>query len=106
MDQAPDNVRAGAAPRFDRKAPHVLVIGGGPAGLRAAVDLADLGVRATVVERSSATGGTPPPEGPTIVESDCACRLAPEPRAGHPWWAVLAAVAAFGSGWARRRTRP
>ena len=33
---------------------HVLVIGAGPAGLRAALDLADLGAQVTVVERRSA----------------------------------------------------
>lgn len=37
--------------------PHTLVIGGGIAGLRAAVGLADIGLRVTLVEREVALGG-------------------------------------------------
>jgi len=37
--------------------PHTLVIGGGIAGLRAAVGLADIGLRVTLVERELALGG-------------------------------------------------
>jgi len=37
--------------------PHTLVIGGGIAGLRAAVGLADLGLRVTLIEREDSLGG-------------------------------------------------
>ncbi len=37
--------------------PHTLVIGGGIAGLRAAIGLADVGLKVTVVEREVAVGG-------------------------------------------------
>jgi heterodisulfide reductase subunit A2 len=37
--------------------PHTLVIGGGIAGLRAAIGLADIGLRVTLVERELALGG-------------------------------------------------
>ena len=37
--------------------PHTLVIGGGIAGLRAAVGLADIGLRVTLVERELQLGG-------------------------------------------------
>jgi heterodisulfide reductase subunit A len=37
--------------------PHTLVIGGGIAGLRAAVGLADIGLRVTLIEREDALGG-------------------------------------------------
>ncbi len=42
-----------------RVEPSVLVIGGGPAGLRAAADLADLGVGVVLVERRAELGGAP-----------------------------------------------
>lgn len=37
--------------------PHTLVIGGGIAGLRAAIGLADIGLRVTLIEREQALGG-------------------------------------------------
>ena len=39
--------------------PTVLVIGGGPAGLRAAADLAELGTRVVLVEKRAELGGNP-----------------------------------------------
>lgn len=39
--------------------PAVLVIGGGPAGLRAAADLVDLGIRVLLVEKRGELGGAP-----------------------------------------------
>ena len=40
-------------------AENILVIGGGPAGLNAAVMLSELGVNVTLVERDSFLGGNP-----------------------------------------------
>ena len=39
--------------------PAVLVIGGGPAGLRAAADLAQLGIPVALVEKREELGGAP-----------------------------------------------
>jgi len=64
--KATDLVRAGIArtrlttelvPLVVETLPHTLVIGGGIAGLRAAVGLADIGLRVTLVERELSLGG-------------------------------------------------
>jgi len=65
-EKATDLVRAGIArtrlttplvPLVVETLPHTLVIGGGIAGLRAAVGLADIGLRVTLVERELSLGG-------------------------------------------------
>ena len=45
-----------SAPAVD---PSILVVGGGPAGLRAALDLAELGIRVNLVETRKELGGAP-----------------------------------------------
>lgn len=64
--KATDLVRAGIArtrlttplvPLVVETLPHTLVIGGGIAGLRAAIGLADIGLRVTLVEREISLGG-------------------------------------------------
>ena len=65
-DKATALVRAGIArtrltqplqPMVVETVPHTLVIGGGIAGLRAAIGLADIGLRVTIVERELELGG-------------------------------------------------
>jgi heterodisulfide reductase subunit A len=65
-DKATALVRAGIArtrlteplkPLVVETVPHTLVIGGGIAGLRAAIGLADIGLRVTLVERALELGG-------------------------------------------------
>ncbi len=65
-EKATDLVRAGIArtrlttplePMVVDTLPHTLVIGGGIAGLRAAIGLADIGLKVTVVERELELGG-------------------------------------------------
>jgi len=69
----------------DSDGAHVLVLGGGPAGLRAALDLADLGARVTLIERAAATGGTLTQLDAQYPTVDCgACQLL-ESVAGPPW---------------------
>ncbi|MEE9115284.1 MAG: CoB--CoM heterodisulfide reductase iron-sulfur subunit A family protein, partial [Thermoplasmata archaeon] len=55
-----------------------LVIGGGIAGMQAALNLADQGVKVTMVERESSIGGTMPKLDKTFPTLDCAmCILSP-----------------------------
>lgn len=64
---------------------HVLVIGAGPAGLRAAIDLADLGARVTLVDRRPAPGGTLAQLDVQYPSVDCgACQIL-ESVSGPPW---------------------
>lgn len=79
-----ERARAGGS-AFDREAGHVLVVGGGPAGLRAALDVADLGLAVTLVERAAATGGTLTQLDAQYPTVDCgACQIL-ESVAGPPW---------------------
>jgi heterodisulfide reductase subunit A-like polyferredoxin len=64
---------------------HVLVIGAGPAGLRAALDLADLGAQVTVVERRSAPGGTLTQLDVQYPTVDCGACQMHDSLAGPPW---------------------
>ena len=61
--------------------PHTLVIGGGIAGLRAAVGLADIGLRVTLVEREDRAGRLGPP-----VRADVPARPRAAGRSSRPWW--------------------
>ncbi len=57
----------------------VLVIGGGIAGIQAALDLADSGVPVTILERNSALGGRMSQLDKTFPTNDCAmCILSPK----------------------------
>jgi heterodisulfide reductase subunit A len=65
----------------------VLVIGGGIAGIQAALDLADMGVRAYLVERGPSIGGRMAQLDKTFPTNDCStCILAPKMAdcARHP----------------------
>ena len=64
---------------------HVLVVGAGPAGLRAALDLADLGVRVTLVEKRPAPGGTLTQLDVQYPTVDCGACQVQESLAGPPW---------------------
>ena len=50
---------------------HALVIGGGVAGIQAALDLADAGNRVTIVEKEPSLGGTMPKLAKTYPTMDC-----------------------------------
>ncbi len=57
----------------------VMVVGGGIAGLQAALDLADAGFYVHLVERQSAIGGTMPQLDKTFPTNDCSmCILSPK----------------------------
>lgn len=57
----------------------VVVAGGGIAGIQASLDLAAMGYRVYLVERSAAIGGTMPMLGRTFPTNDCAmCILSPK----------------------------
>ena len=51
--------------------PEVLVIGGGIAGIQAALDLADMGVKVHMVERRPAIGGVMAQLDKTFPTNDC-----------------------------------
>lgn len=64
---------------------HVLVIGAGPAGLRAALDLVDLGAKVTIVERGPAPGGVFTQLDVQYPTVDCGACQIHESLAGPPW---------------------
>jgi heterodisulfide reductase subunit A len=67
------------AQRLDPMDKGVLVIGGGIAGIQAALDLADSGVTVTILERDSALGGRMSQLDKTFPTNDCAmCILSPK----------------------------
>ncbi len=71
----------------------VMVVGGGIAGIQAALDLADLGFLVHLVEKSSAIGGRMGQLDKTFPTNDCSmCMLAPKMNecARHPNIRVLA----------------
>ncbi len=60
---------------------HVLVIGGGVAGIQAALDLADSGTKVTLVEKKPCIGGRMAQLDKTFPTNDCSiCILAPKLR--------------------------
>jgi len=70
-----------------RKVGAALVVGGGPAGLQAALDLANSGFRVHVVESGPSIGGTMAKLDKTFPTNDCAmCILSPKMSEclGHP----------------------
>jgi heterodisulfide reductase subunit A-like polyferredoxin len=70
-----------------RKSDSVLVLGGGIAGLQSAIDLANLGIRVHLVERSPSIGGRMAQLDKTFPTNDCSmCILAPKmiECASHP----------------------
>ncbi|KUO66351.1 MAG: 4Fe-4S ferredoxin [Gracilibacter sp. BRH_c7a] len=57
----------------------VLVVGGGIAGIQASLDLAEMGYKVYLVEKSSAIGGTMPALDKTFPTNDCSmCILSPK----------------------------
>ncbi|MDH7481222.1 MAG: CoB--CoM heterodisulfide reductase iron-sulfur subunit A family protein [Armatimonadota bacterium] len=77
-------------PLFEQKIPitkHALVIGGGVAGIQAALDIADAGHKVTLVERTPSIGGRMAQYDKTFPTLDCAaCILTPKmvDCASHP----------------------
>ncbi len=51
--------------------PEVLVIGGGIAGIQAALDLADMGIKVYLVERKPSIGGVMAQLDKTFPTNDC-----------------------------------
>ncbi len=74
-----DNQSAAPAAR------HVVIIGAGPAGMRAALDLADLGSRVTLVERKAAPGGVFTQLDVQYPTIDCGACQIQDSLAGPPW---------------------
>jgi heterodisulfide reductase subunit A-like polyferredoxin len=62
---------AGRARRQEETVPEVLVIGGGIAGIQAALDLADMGVKVHLVERRPSIGGVMAQLDKTFPTNDC-----------------------------------
>ena len=72
---------------MDDKVGAVLVLGGGPAGLQASLDLADAGYRVYLTERSPSIGGNMARLDKVFPTNECAmCILGPRmsSTAGHP----------------------
>ena len=68
------------------------VIGGGVAGIQAALDLADMGVETYLVERDSSIGGRMAQLDKTFPTNDCAmCILSPKlvEAGSHPYITII-----------------
>ncbi|MBU0640867.1 MAG: FAD-dependent oxidoreductase [Planctomycetes bacterium] len=68
MEAQPDSAAAEMAPVTEKRA---LVIGGGIAGIQAALDLANARIRVTLVEKSPALGGRMAQLDKTFPTMDC-----------------------------------
>ncbi len=68
MDARPENLAAAQEPVTEKRA---LVIGGGIAGIQAALDLANARIRVTLVEQSPALGGRMAQLDKTFPTMDC-----------------------------------
>ncbi|NVM28204.1 MAG: CoB--CoM heterodisulfide reductase iron-sulfur subunit A family protein [Candidatus Helarchaeota archaeon] len=65
--------------KFDERVGAAMVIGGGVAGIQAALDLAELGFRVYLIEKSPAVGGRMAQLDKTFPTNDCSlCILAPK----------------------------
>ncbi|MCJ7562675.1 MAG: FAD-dependent oxidoreductase, partial [Thermoplasmata archaeon] len=63
----------------DRKVGAVLVVGGGPAGMQAALDLADSGFKVYILESGLSIGGTMAQLDKTFPTNDCSmCIISPK----------------------------
>ncbi len=69
MNAQINNSTGESAPSSEKRA---LVIGGGIAGIQAALDLANAGIRVTLVEKSPALGGRMAQLDKTFPTMDCA----------------------------------
>ena len=70
----------------------VLVVGGGIAGVQAALDLADMGIEVLLAERGPSIGGRMAPLDKTFPTNDCAmCILSPKlvEAGAHPYVRIL-----------------
>lgn len=65
--------------------PRALIVGAGPAGMRAALDLADLGVRVALIERRSTPGGTLSHLDAQYPTIDCGACQMHDSLSGPPW---------------------
>jgi heterodisulfide reductase subunit A len=77
----PHSTRVRLNPKLSpsQKTGAVLVVGGGIAGIQAALDLAESGYKVYLVEKSPAIGGTMPQLDKTFPTNDCAmCILSPK----------------------------
>ena len=77
--------RSSPSPGDDRSTPATLVIGGGVAGIQAALEIADAGKQVYLVERTGTIGGHMAMFDKTFPTLDCAaCILTPEDGGGRP----------------------